>query len=430
MHVQKKVAVSQLTTPRSHTLNGANIVLSGLVPLGIEVARYITRSFPHLSHLKQSHHHTIKFIFNREMRKANKHRSELGLQAVAFGAKLQTRINRQVTHLVVSETRTRTQKVRHASKYPHIKVVKSQWLTDCMTRWELLDENPYLVCNIFYYEDPTFYIEWRHIPYLGALCWGVWYSYTEEYDWLAFRLLEACIRPLTKMETAHQQCLIEGRVWLTDWQVNLHPEDKLKGQESDFSHMSTDASEDESVGTDESAEVEDVDGDAPEPLEEGQSPIESLKEIDWSGVDDELKDFLGSDADDSSDEGSVTSSKLNHLIHAPNSVLMNTDTSESNKEPRSASKRKYHTDSEDPSDEEVESKLAKKQRVAKARTTSLKTVANTSSESPSKNGESNAAAADDEPVSETDTDDAVLQAEMEAELMAEFGFGGDDDDQV
>lgn len=300
---------------KSNTLNGVNLVLSGLVPLGIEISR-----------------------------------SEIGLQATAFGAKLHQRISRQVTHLVVSENRTRTQKVRQATKYPHIKVVKSQWLTECISRWEMVDEEPYL--------------------------------------------------------------------------VNLHPDDRVKKQDlSDFSEMDRGTSGDESTDGDENAEVEDLDGDAPPDLADGESPIESLREVDWSSVDAELADFMGSDADDSSDEGSVTSNSSDR----------------SNKEPSSASKRKYHTDSEEPSESEAESKLSKKQRLARSRTTGLKAVANSASEMPSEQDEGNPTDADDGDdtgLSQNGLDE--LEAEMEAEMMREFGLpdegaaavGGDGGDQV
>ena len=95
---------------KSKTLAGTVIVLSGLVPLGVDVMR-----------------------------------SEIVQQATSFGAQVQTKITRKVTHVVVSANRTRTQKVRQAAKYPHIKIVNQQWLVNCMSKWEKEDEAPYLV---------------------------------------------------------------------------------------------------------------------------------------------------------------------------------------------------------------------------------------------------------------------------------------------
>jgi RNA polymerase II subunit A C-terminal domain phosphatase len=95
---------------KAKTLAGTVIVLSGLVPLGIDVMK-----------------------------------SEIVQQAMSFGAQIQTKVTRKVTHVVVSANRTRTQKVRQAAKYPHIKIVNQQWLVNCMSKWEKEDETSYLV---------------------------------------------------------------------------------------------------------------------------------------------------------------------------------------------------------------------------------------------------------------------------------------------
>lgn len=55
------------------------------------------------------------------------------------------RVNRKVTHLVASTSRTRTHKVRQAAKYDHIKIVNQQWLLNSMSKWQKEDETPYLV---------------------------------------------------------------------------------------------------------------------------------------------------------------------------------------------------------------------------------------------------------------------------------------------
>lgn len=95
---------------KSKTLAGTVIVTSGLVPLGVDAMR-----------------------------------SEIVLQATSFGADVRTKVSRKVTHLVASSNRTRTQKVRQAAKYPHIKIVNQQWLLNSMSKWEKEDEEPYLV---------------------------------------------------------------------------------------------------------------------------------------------------------------------------------------------------------------------------------------------------------------------------------------------
>lgn len=95
---------------KGEVLQGSTIVLSGLVPLGMDVER-----------------------------------SEIGIQAASFGAKLQRQISRKVTHLVISSDRPRTQKVRQAARIPSTKIVNQNWLIDCFSQWAHVDETPYLV---------------------------------------------------------------------------------------------------------------------------------------------------------------------------------------------------------------------------------------------------------------------------------------------
>lgn len=95
---------------KAEVLRGTRIVLSGLVPLGIDVFR-----------------------------------SEIGLQVLSFGADLRTRIDPDITHLVISSSRPRTQKVRQAARIPAIKIVNQNWLQDSISQWEELDETPYSV---------------------------------------------------------------------------------------------------------------------------------------------------------------------------------------------------------------------------------------------------------------------------------------------
>lgn len=95
---------------KSEVLQDATIVLSGLVPLGLDVEQ-----------------------------------SEIGRQALNFGAKLQRHVSRKVTHLVISSDRPRTQKVRQAARIPTTKIVNQNWLLDCFSQWSKLDETPYLI---------------------------------------------------------------------------------------------------------------------------------------------------------------------------------------------------------------------------------------------------------------------------------------------
>jgi RNA polymerase II subunit A C-terminal domain phosphatase len=99
-----------LSRLKSQVLEGTTIVLSGLVPLGVDVLR-----------------------------------SDIGLQATSFGARIESNISEKVTHLVISSNRPRTQKVRQAARIPSIKIVNQDWLSDTLSQWSRKDETPYLV---------------------------------------------------------------------------------------------------------------------------------------------------------------------------------------------------------------------------------------------------------------------------------------------
>ncbi|KAK4208082.1 RNA polymerase II subunit A C-terminal domain phosphatase [Rhypophila decipiens] len=94
---------------KSKALEGCRIVLSGIIPMGIDVLS-----------------------------------SEIGLQLKSFGAQIRTSVSRDVTHLVVSTLRPRTSKVRQAAEIPSIKIVSQEWLSECFCKWKKADEKPYL----------------------------------------------------------------------------------------------------------------------------------------------------------------------------------------------------------------------------------------------------------------------------------------------
>ncbi|PYI33076.1 TFIIF-interacting CTD phosphatase [Aspergillus indologenus CBS 114.80] len=71
------------------------------------------------------------------------HNADISLWSKSFGATISTKINSRVTHLVAG--RNRTAKVRAATRYPNIKIVRTHWLSDCLTQWKRLDEKPYLL---------------------------------------------------------------------------------------------------------------------------------------------------------------------------------------------------------------------------------------------------------------------------------------------
>ncbi|KOS22172.1 RNA polymerase II subunit A C-terminal domain phosphatase [Escovopsis weberi] len=93
---------------KSNVLSGLVICLSGLVPLGAKIEE-----------------------------------SEIGMQALSFGAQVIDSVSPRITHLVVSTARPRTKKVQQAAKISTIKIVNQNWLADCLSQWRRLDESPY-----------------------------------------------------------------------------------------------------------------------------------------------------------------------------------------------------------------------------------------------------------------------------------------------
>lgn len=267
----------------------------------------------------------------------NRHlfRSELGMQAISFGAHIHNKISRKVTHLVVSANRTRTQKVRQAARYPGIKIVRQQWLTECMSRWEKVDETPYLVRNF----DDSESFETSHLRDRRLNRAAI--DFAEAKRVQAAVLAKALSKPLSKIEKAHQRRKSQEfeTGTLTKKQINVHRDDRgpLAVSDEEFSEISRDTSGDDTTDAENGAT--DQDGDAPSELEDGQSPIEGLQNLDWGEVDDELKDFLGESGDDSDDE-SVTSRKFK----------LNAEESNANEKPqgrainRQAHPPRYHVD--------------------------------------------------------------------------------------
>jgi RNA polymerase II subunit A-like phosphatase len=61
-----------------------------------------------------------------------------------FGAEVTTSVNRRTTHVIANPDR-KTTKVKKAARYPHIKIVNPEWMFQCCTRWEHVDEAPYAI---------------------------------------------------------------------------------------------------------------------------------------------------------------------------------------------------------------------------------------------------------------------------------------------
>jgi len=223
---------------KGEVLKGCVVVLSGLVPLGVDVLQ-----------------------------------SELGLQIMSFGADLDTRISKRVTHLVVSTQRPRTEKLRQAAKIPSIKIVNQYWLIDCLSQWKALDETPYLV---------EVHPSDRKRPSVKPPSAEV--SDADEDE-------NAEATPtLTIIDESGQKQALE----LDEDVGNGHGDDHDEGEEEEEEGNAGEAGE---------KLVIDVDHVMPHQIEAGaNSPIDDLKTFDWEGADDELAEFLGSDASDLDEE--------------------------------------------------------------------------------------------------------------------------------
>lgn len=70
--------------------------------------------------------------------------SDYALWIKSFGAQVTTRIDRRTTHVIANPDR-KTSKVKQAARYPRIKIVNPEWMFQCCTRWEHVQETPYLI---------------------------------------------------------------------------------------------------------------------------------------------------------------------------------------------------------------------------------------------------------------------------------------------
>ncbi len=75
---------------------------------------------------------------------ANKTRSDYALWIKSFGAEVSTNVNRRTTHVIANPDR-KTTKVKKAARNEKIKIVNPEWMFQCCSRWEHVDETPYLI---------------------------------------------------------------------------------------------------------------------------------------------------------------------------------------------------------------------------------------------------------------------------------------------
>lgn len=94
---------------KSTVLRGARIVLSGVLPRGVDI-----------------------------------YQAEIGMQIMSFGAELLPKITRDVTHLVVNAAQPGSEKLMQARRMgKKINIVGLEWLAECFRRWEWVGEDEY-----------------------------------------------------------------------------------------------------------------------------------------------------------------------------------------------------------------------------------------------------------------------------------------------
>ena len=182
--------------------------------------------------------------------------TDAAILAKSFGARIEENVGRSTTHVVAA--RNRTLKVRKAIKRGkgRIKIVSPQWLTDSISRWSKVDEKPYVLDtegkNGSHEDDDDILSESESPPSESG----------EDTDYSS-----ALSKPTLTLKT-----------------------------KPDTNHVDQDESDVEDVS------LSEIDVDE-------ASPVGGTNE-DWSGMNDELAEFLGSDAEDS-DGDSIASGDTN-----------------------------------------------------------------------------------------------------------------------
>jgi RNA polymerase II subunit A-like phosphatase len=238
-------------------------------------------------------------------------------------------------------------------------------------------------------------------------------------------------------------------------QIQTHREDKASDSAANSVNSSDDDSladnvTDEEDDEDKHSNDEDPEGVMPDELDDPQSPVDGLQQFDWGSAEAELDEFLASGSEDGdSDTGSVTSRKKMSRLSKNTTDRSLGASDRSQRSNISVRGKKHPRDETDDDETDEESSLAKKQRLARVRTTGLKTVktpnsANSESSLPTPEitGEEELDDADQPQNAEDESD---VDDDLEAEMMAEFekerdwgeepqdddaGYGDEDDDEV
>ncbi|KAL1306674.1 hypothetical protein AAFC00_005346 [Neodothiora populina] len=279
---------------------------------------------------------------------------DLAIWAKSFGATVSENIKRRTTHVIASPQR-RTAKVRQAAKKPdRIAIVTQDWLFDSLSQWKRVGEEPYRIHSEVAEngEKPT---EIGTTPF----------DEPDEHTALSSSDEEAALTE-DELDTPNG----------TDVESNAREQAELAKYMPKLSHEDTSAHEETNE--------------------------------DWEDMNDELADFLGSDADDDSETDTESVRSL--------------ASTSSETAPSSAKKRKRElvdvasvSDDGDSDASQGESELQKRKRKALARTTSLTNVAAVSNVATPEPPRTKDVAAD---IPEDFEDsDADLEAQLEAEML-------------
>ena len=261
----------------------------------------------------------------------------------------------------------KTSKVRKALRHPNrVKVVSEHWLLDCISQWKHISEKAYLI---------------------------------------DFGLDQQEVKNGTETPFSHEDALLSS-------------EDEESGQATDADEEGEGAAngmhdKDTGLTVETAAADEEEDMSKYAPNEDEKSPISPFQE-DWEGMEDELREFLGSDYEES--EESENGEEDGESEQDNESVKTGAN---GESLPERLGKRKRHhldrsTDGED-SDASISalnagSSLQRRKRKAFARTSSLTNVHGAGSEEHMGTEEGN----------EEDADSLALEAEIEAELSREL----------
>ena len=282
------------------------------------------------------------------------HSHDTAVWAKSFGASVSDNITKRTTHVVASPER-RTAKVRQAAKKGgRIAIVSQDWLFACFKQWTKVDEDPYRIHS--------------NAPANGAA--GLPGSF-------------------------------EGK----DELVLSSSDDEAAATEEE-TETGTNTPNGVGLRIDIDTDVEDLDSLLPSKDRADSSPTAEESPDNWASINDEMREFLGSD--DESDAESIKSEAL--------------------KTPPSQRKRKRDElgqsagDEGEEQDEDEGSRLQKRKKEALARSSSLTQMANL----PSSSGSTPAVAAEDPGGGEGDEEEdddleAMLMAEMEKDSDGEGG---------